>query len=64
MEKIGRESNLWNVAEKYGFTFDSAKSINENADALAKFIATREKWFKQDDDGNYTYEGTEDFIKK
>ena len=62
--EIGRESNLWNVAEKYGFTFDSAKSINENADALAKFIATREKWFKQDDDGNYTYEGTEDFIKK
>jgi TP901 family phage tail tape measure protein len=62
--EIGSESNLWNVAEKYGFTFDSAKSINENADALAKFIATREKWFKQDDDGNYTYEGTEDFIKK
>lgn len=62
--EIGSESNLWNVAEKYGFTFDSAKSINENADALAKFIATREKWFKQDDDGNYTYEGTKDFIKK
>lgn len=62
--EIGSESNLWNVAEKYGFTFDSAKSINENADALAKFIATREKWFKQDGDGNYTYEGTEDFIKK
>ena len=62
--EIGSGSNLWNVAEKYGFTFDSAKSINENADALAKFIATREKWFKQDDDGNYTYEGTEDFIKK
>lgn len=62
--EIGSESNLWNVAEKYGFTFDSAKSINENADALAKFIAIREKWFKQDDDGNYTYEGTEEFIKK
>ena len=62
--EVGSESNLWSVAEKYGFTFDSAKSINENADALAKFIAIREKWFKQDDDGNYTYEGTEEFIKK
>ncbi len=61
--EIGSESNLWNVAEKYGFTYDSAKTINENADALAQFIAVREKWFKKDDDGNYTYEGTEEFIK-
>lgn len=61
--EIGSESNLWNVAEKYGFTYDSAKTINENADALAQFIAIREKWFKKDDDGNYTYEGTEEFIK-
>lgn len=71
MEKgeIGSESNLWNVAEKYGFTYDSAKTINENADALAKFIAIREKWFAQDDDGDdrtddgYSYKGTESFIK-
>ena len=67
--EIGSESNLWNVAEKYGFTYDSAKTINENADALAKFIATRERWFKEDDDGDdrtqdgYSYEGTENFIK-
>ena len=67
--EIGSESNLWNVAEKYGFTYDSAKTINENADALAKYIAIREKWFKQDDDGDnrtndgYSYEGTENFIK-
>lgn len=67
--EIGSESNLWNVAEKYGFTYDSAKSINENADALANFIAIREKWFAQDDDGDdrtkdgYSYKGTESFIK-
>ena len=67
--EIGSESNLWNVAEKYGFTYDSAKTINENADALAKFIALREKWFKQEDDGDnrtedgYSYKGTESFIK-
>ena len=68
--EIGSESNLWNVAEKYGFTYDSAKTINENADALAKFIATRERWFKTSDDGDdrtkddgYSYEGTENFIE-
>lgn len=67
--EIGSESNLWNVAQKYGFTYDSAKTINENADALAKFIATRERWFKTDDDGDdrtndgYSYEGTENFIQ-
>ena len=61
--EIGSESNLWNVAKQYGFTYDSAKTINENADALAKYIAVRETWFKQDDDGNYTFEGTEDFVK-
>ena len=60
--EIGSESNLWNVAEEYGFTYDSAKSINENADALAKFIAIREKWYATDDDGNYTFEGTENFL--
>ena len=61
--EIGSESELWSVAEKYGFTYDSAKSINENADALANFIAVREKWYKKDDDGNYTFEGTESFIE-
>lgn len=61
--EIGSESNLWNVAERYGFTYDSAKTINENADALADYIAVRDTWYKQDDDGNYTYEGTENFIE-
>lgn len=67
--EIGSESNLWNVAEKYGFTYDSAKTINENADALAKYIAIREKWFQEEDDGDdrtndgYSYKGTESFIK-
>lgn len=61
--EIGSESELWDVAEKYGFTYDSAKSINENADALAKFIAIREEWFAQNDDGEYTFTGTEEFIQ-
>ena len=60
--EIGSESNVWNVAEQYGFTYDSAKSINENADALANFITVRNKWYAKDDDGNYSYEGTENFI--
>lgn len=60
--EIGSESNVWNVAEQYGFTYDSAKSINENADALANFINVRNKWYAKDDDGNYSYEGTENFI--
>ena len=74
--EIGSESNLWNVAKKYGFTWDTAKLIdadadtyNEYADALAKWIATREDWFKQNDDGDdrtddgYSFKGTENFIK-
>lgn len=67
--EIGSESNLWNVAQKYGFTYDSAKTINENADALARFIAVREKWWKTADDGDdrtkdgYSFEGTKNFIE-
>lgn len=67
--KIGSESNVWKVAEQYGFTYDSAKSINENADALAKYIAVRERWFKEADDGDdrtddgYAFEGIENFIQ-
>ena len=60
--KIGSESELWSIAEAYGFTYDSAKSINDNADALANFIAVRQDWYKTDDDGNYTFEGTERFL--
>lgn len=61
--EIGSESELWDVAEKYGFTYDSAQTINENADALAKFIAIREKWFAENEDGEQTFEGTESFIE-
>lgn len=67
--EIGSESNLWNVAKEYGFTYDSAKTINENADALAKFIAVRETWWKQSDDGDdrtkdgYSYKGAINFIE-
>lgn len=60
--KIGSESELWSIAEAYGFTYDSAKTINENADALANFIAIRQEWYKTDDDGNYTIDGTESFL--
>ena len=60
--EIGSESELWSVAEEYGFASD-IDDINQRADALANFIAIREKWYKTDDDGNYTYEGTEDFIQ-
>lgn len=74
--KIGSESELWDIAdaygfskesaqsiaEAYGFTYDSAASIHENADALATFISLRQRWYKTDEDGNYTYEGTENFL--
>ena len=60
--KIGSESELWSIAKAFGFTYDSANTINENADALAEFIAIRQKWYAQDDDGNYTFEGTESFL--
>ena len=66
--EIGSESNLWNVAKQYGFTSDE-EDLNKRADALAKFIAVREKWWKTADDGDdrtndgYSYEGTENFIE-
>ena len=65
MEKgqIGSGSELWSIAEAYGFTYDSAKTIAENADALYKYIQVRERWFKKDKEGNYTDEGITNFIK-
>lgn len=60
--EIGSESNVWNVAKKMGFTYDTAKTINENADALAHYIAIRDTWYKKDDNGNYTFEGTKNFL--
>ena len=61
--QIGSTSELWDIAEAYGFTYTSAKTIEENADALYDFIHAREQWYKTDDDGKLTYEGTENFIK-
>lgn len=63
MEKgqIGSESELWSIAEAFGFTYDSAKTIQENADALYEFITAREKWYAKDEDGEYTYDGTKSF---
>lgn len=74
--EIGSESNLWNVAKEYGFTKETAKlidaeadSLNDYADALAKYIASREKFFTQADDGDdrtddgYSYKGAINFIK-
>lgn len=65
MEKdaIGSESELWDIAEAYGFKPGADKTLRENADALYEFIQARESWFKTDKDGNVTYEGTENFIE-
>lgn len=59
--QIGSESELWSIAEAFGFTYDSAKTIQENADALYEFITAREKWYAKDEDGEYTYDGTKSF---
>lgn len=63
MEKgqIGSESELWSIAEAFGFTYDSAKTIQENADALYEFITAREKLYAKDEDGEYIYDGTKSF---
>lgn len=61
--EIGSTSELWDVAAEYGYVYDHTKDINANADALADFIAIRDKWFAKNDEGQYTFEGTEDFIQ-
>ena len=61
--EIGSESELWDVAKEAGFIYDHTKSLNENADALARWIAIREEWFAKNDDGEYTFAGTEEFIQ-
>ena len=67
--EIGSESNLWNVAKQYGFTGYNPEDINASADALANFIAIRDKWWKTEDDGDdrtqdgYSYSGAENFIQ-
>lgn len=63
MEKgeIGSESALWDIAEAFGFTYESSKTIQENADALYEFIKAREKWYATDKNGEPTYNGTKSF---
>lgn len=65
MEKgaIGSESNLWNVAKAMGFTYDSAKTIEANADELYKYIKVRDDWYKVDDNGEWGISGAENFAK-
>ena len=53
--KIGSESQLWTIAEEYGYA--GARS----ADELAQYLAARETWFAVDEDDNYTYQGMENF---
>ena len=60
---IGSESNLWNVAEAMGFTYDSAKSIEANADRLYDFIKVRDDWYQVDDDGNWGVAGADAFAE-
>ena len=60
---IGSESNLWNIAEAMGFTYDSAKSIEANADQLYKFIKVRDDWYQVDDDGNWGVAGADAFAE-
>lgn len=62
-DKIGSESELWDIAAEFGFTYDSAKTINENADALYNYIKARESWYATDEDGNHTYDGTKSFME-
>lgn len=65
MEKgaIGSESKLWNIASAMGFTYDSAKTIEENADALADYIVVRDDWYNTDDEGNWDVTGAQAFAK-
>lgn len=65
MEKgaIGSESNLWNIAEAMGFTYDSAKSIEANADALYDFINVRDDWYQVDDNGEWGVASADAFAK-
>jgi hypothetical protein len=65
MEKgaIGSESNLWNIAEAMGFTYDAAKSIEANADELARFITVRDDWYQVDENGEWGVDGAQAFAE-
>ena len=65
MEKgaIGSESNLWNIAEAMGFTYDSAKSIEANSDKLYDFIKVRDDWYQVDENGEWGVSGAKAFAE-
>lgn len=59
---IGSESKLWNIADEFGFSYDSSKTIEDNADALAAFIAQRQRWYELgEDNDSYSYDGMSAF---
>lgn len=59
---IGSESKLWNIADEFGFSYDYSKTIEDNADALAAFIAQRQRWYELgEDNDSYSYDGMSAF---
>lgn len=60
--EIGSDSQMWDIADTYGFEFDFAKSVEENADALEHFIEVEKKYFKLNEEGQADFQGTKDFI--
>lgn len=54
---IGSESNLWNIAEAMGFTYEASDTIDENAAALKRWMKVRNDWYHTDDSGNPTKDG-------
>ena len=59
--EIGSESVLWNIAEAFGFSYSSARTIQENTVALYDFIKARQKLYTTDEDGNITSDGAKSF---
>lgn len=62
---VGSESEIWNIAEAFFGDDPYALQIiaNRNADALYKLIDARDEWYSKDEEGNYTYKGTESFVE-
>lgn len=66
MEKgaIGSESKLWDIAKAFGFEYDYSDTLNNNANALAKFIQLRKEWYDFGEDGDqYSAEGILNFVE-
>ena len=59
--KVGSESELWGIAEKFGFKYNE-KNKKSKSDQLYDYIKAREKWYATDKDGNHTYDGTKSFL--